>query len=156
LDSVDKVIWVLPFLAALDVISTLYVESLGYPLISHEAGLFAGFFVKAGMVYVYAPIYLLLIIGFSYVFWYIKNKKLDPSNPVDKAVFMLLVVAACVIYVNLTAAFIVNFLLPSIFSRGISEAYIKVLIYLSSAFSLGLYLWHDVVVWVKSNGGEEQ
>lgn len=38
LDSVDKIIWVLPFLSVLDVISTLYVESLGYSLALYEAG----------------------------------------------------------------------------------------------------------------------
>ena len=156
MDSADKVIWVLPFLAALDVISTLYVESLGVSLVRHEAGFFASFFVRAGWVYVYIPVYLLIIIGISYALWYIKNKKLDPSNAVDKAVFVLLVIAACFIYVNLTSAFIVNFFLPSIDSQKINIFYINMLIYASSAFSLILYLWHDVVVWVKTNGEEKQ
>jgi len=31
-DNVDNVIWGFPFLGVLDVISTLYVESLGYSL----------------------------------------------------------------------------------------------------------------------------
>jgi putative Mn2+ efflux pump MntP len=156
LDSVDRVIWILPVLAVLDVASTLYVEGLGFPLISHEAGFFAGFFVRAGLVYVYIPLYLLLIIGVCYILWFIKNKKLDSSNQVDKVFFVLLVLAACFIYVNLTAAFIVNFLLPSIVSRGIDEVYINLLIYASSAFSLGLYLWGDVVVWVKGPDEEKQ
>ncbi len=156
MDSADKVIWVLPFLAALDVISTLYVESLGVSLAEHEAGFFASFFVRAGWVYVYIPVYLLIIISISYALWYIKNKKLDPSNAVDKTVYVLLVVAACFIYVNLTSAFIVNLFLPSIVSREISVFYINMLIYASSAFSLILYLWHDVVVWVKTNGEEKQ
>jgi hypothetical protein len=101
-------------------------------------------------------VYLLIIIGISYAMWYIKNKKLDPSNAVDKTVYVLLVVAACFIYVKLTSAFIVNLFLPSIVSRGISVFYIKMLIYASSVFSLILYLWHDVVVWVKTDGEEKQ
>lgn len=156
MDSADKVIWVLPFLAALDVISTLYVESLGGSLAGHEAGFFTSFFVRAGWVYVYIPVYLLIIIGISYAMWYIKNKKLDPSNTVDKAVFVLLVIAACFIYVKLTSAFIVNFFLPSIDSQKINVLYINMLIYASSAFSLILYLWHDIVVWVKTDGEEKQ
>jgi len=49
LDGVDKIIWVLPFLSVLDVISTLYVESSGCSLELYEAGFFAGYFVGVGL-----------------------------------------------------------------------------------------------------------
>jgi len=67
LDSVDKIVWVLPFLSVLDVISTLYVETLGYSLALYEVGFFAGYFVGAGLTYVYVVIYLLGVSVVAYV-----------------------------------------------------------------------------------------
>jgi hypothetical protein len=154
LDSVDWVIGILPLLAVLDVASTLYVQSLANPSL-HEVGFFANFFAKAGLLYVYIPVYLLLIIGLTYVLWYVKNKELDSSRTFDKIIFLLLVVVACFTYMTLTAAFIGNFFLPSIVSRGINFSAIQVVIYASTAFSLGFYIWHDVITWVKGHGEEE-
>jgi hypothetical protein len=155
LDSVDRIIGILPLLAVLDVASTLYVQSLGDSSL-HEVGLFANFFAKAGSVYAYIPVYLLLIIGLTYVLWYVKNKELDSSRAFDKVIFLLLVAVACFVYMTLTAAFIGNFFLPSIVSRGIDWFTIQVVIYASTAFSLGFYIWHDVITWVKSNNEEEK
>ena len=155
MDSVDWVIGILPLLAVLDVASTLYVQSLANPSL-HEVGFFANFFAKAGLLYVYIPVYLLLIIGLAYVLWYVENKELDSSRALDKIIFLLLVVVACFIYTTLTAAFIGNFFLPSIVSRGINWFNIQVVIYVSTAFSLGLYIWHDVITWVKSDSEEEK
>jgi hypothetical protein len=154
LDSIDWVIGVLPLLAVLDVASTLYVQSLGNPSL-HEVGLFADFFAKAGLLYVYIPVYLLFIIGLAYVLWYVKNKELHSSRTFDKIIFLLLVVVACFVYMTLTAAFIGNFFLPAIISRGINWFTIQVVIYASTAFSLGFYIWHDVIAWVKSNSEEQ-
>jgi len=156
LDSVDKVIWVLPFLAVLDVSSTLYVESLGYSLELYEVGFLASFFVGAGLTYFYIIIYLLIIIGFAYVLWYIKNKELNPSRFFDKIVFLLLVGVACYIYMRLTAAFIGNFLLPYIVSGRTSWVLVAFLAYLSTAFALSIYLWQDVVTWVRASGNKKE
>ncbi|MEM3823518.1 MAG: hypothetical protein QXH87_01145 [Candidatus Bathyarchaeia archaeon] len=151
LDSVDKVIWVSPFLGVLDVISTLYVESLGYSLSQYEAGPLAKIFVNAGLTYLYIPVYLLTLSGFAYALWCIKNRKLDPSRTFDKILFLLLVGTACYVYMRITVAFIGNFLLPYRSSGRISWSSINLLIYLSTAFTLSLYLWRDVLVWVKSD-----
>ena len=148
MDSVDWVIGILPFLAVLDVASTLYVQSQGNPSL-HEVGFFAVFFAKAGLLYVYIPVYLLIFIGLAYFLWYIKNKELNSSRAVDKVIFLFLVVVACFVYMSLTATFIGNFFLPSIVSRGINWFTLEVVIYVSTAFSLGLYIWRDVVAWVK-------
>lgn len=156
MDNVDKVIWVLPLLGVLDVLSTLYVESLGYPLMLHEVGFFARLFVSAGLTYVYMVIYLLSISVFAYVLWFIKNKKLSSSSFFDKIIFLLLVGVACYIYMRLTEAFIGNFLLPYFISGKVSWFSITLLTYLSTAFTLSLYLWRDVVMWVKANGNKKK
>jgi hypothetical protein len=104
LDSVDKIIWILPFLSILDVISTLYVESLGYSSVLYEAGFFARYFVGAGLTCVYIVIYLSSVSIVAYVLWYIKNKKLNSSVFFDKVIFLILVGVACYIYVRLTVA----------------------------------------------------
>jgi len=88
LDSVDKIIWILPFLSVLDVISTLYVEGLGYSLVLYEAGFFAGYFVGAGLTYVYIVVYLSSVSIVAYVLWYIKNKKLNSSVFFGKVIFL--------------------------------------------------------------------
>ncbi len=66
IDSVDKIIWILPFLSIADVLSTLYVESLGYSLQRYEAGLFAQFFVASGLTYFYGVICVSTVAVLSY------------------------------------------------------------------------------------------
>jgi len=156
LDSVDKIICVLPFLSVLDVIYTSYVESLGYSLALYEAGFFAGYFVGAGLTYLYIVIYLSGVSVVAYVLWYIKNKKLNSSVFFDKIIFLLLVGVACYIYVRLTIAFVGNFMLPYFVSRRAYWFSINLLVYLSTAFILFFYLWRDVVDWVRGNGGEKE
>lgn len=156
MDSVDKIIWVSPFLGVLDVVSTLYVESLGYSLSQYEAGPLAKIFVNAGLTYLYIPVYLLILSGFAYVLWYIKNRKLDSSRIFDKILFLFLVGMACYIYMQITVAFIGNVLLPYRLSGRISWSSINLLIYLSTAFTLTIYLWRDVILWVKSRGNKKK
>jgi len=155
LDRVDKIIWILPFLSVLDVISTLYVESLGYSLALYEAGFFAGYFVGAGLTYVYIVIYLSSVSIVAYVLWYIKNKKLHSTVFFDKVIFLFLVAVAGYIYVRLTVTFVGNFLLPFLVSGRVSWFSINLLVYLSTAFTLFFYLWRDVIDWVRGNGGEK-
>lgn len=156
LDSVDKVIWVSPFLGVLDIVSTLYVESLGYSLSQYEAGLLARIFINAGLTYLYIPVYLLILSAFAYALWFIKNRKLDSSRNFDKILFLLLVGAACYVYVRITVTFIGNFLLPYRVSGRVVGFLINLLIYLSTAFTLTIYLWRDVMMWVKSNGNKKK
>jgi hypothetical protein len=154
-DSVDKVIWILPFLAVMDVASTLYMESEGFSLENYENGVFAQFFVAYGLTYVYAVIYPLGIVGLAYVLWHIK-KSLSATKPFDKIVFLVLVGVACFICIQLTVAFVENLLLPYFISGEVSFVFATALLYLSMIFSLGLYIWHDVVMWVRTNGNEKK
>jgi hypothetical protein len=156
LDSVDKIIWVSPFLGVLDVASTLYVESLGYSLSQYEVGPIARIFVNTGLTYLYIPVYLLILGAFAYVLWYIKNKKLHSYRTFDKIIFLFLVGVACYIYVRITVTFIENFLLPYRIGGRVSWPLINLLIYLSTAFTLSLYLWRDVASWVRSNGNKKK
>jgi hypothetical protein len=151
LDEVDNVIWVLPFLALVDVVSTFYVAGQGYSLELYEQGFFSSIFVRAGStyVYLYAAIYVLIMIGAAYLLWRIKNRELKPSRVLDKVLFLLLVAVTVYIYMRITTAFILNLFLPTILDRGINVLTVTVVIYASSALSLGIYLWRAVLTWVR-------
>lgn len=157
MDSVDKIIWILPVLAVLDVASTFYVDSLDYPLLYYERGFFANIFLSAGWfyVYIYAVIYLLIIIGMTYVLWYIKNRTLRRSETADKVIFIVLVGVTCFFYVRLTMTFVTNFFLPYILQRNIDLLWIDMVVTLSALFTLAYYLWHDVTVWMTSDDSKQ-
>ena len=151
MDNIDKVIWVLPFLGVLDVASTLYVNNLGYSLKFYETGVLANFFVSYGLTYVYIFVYLAILVFFSYLFWYIKNERLSSSSFTDKILFLLLLGVVFYIYMRLTAAFSINFLLPFLISGAFSYLSVSLLIYLSTAFTLVLYTWQDAIRWFSEN-----
>ena len=151
LDSVDKIIWVLPFLAVMDVISTFYVQSQNFDLQEYEVGFFARLALLSGLIYVYAVIYVVIIIGFSYALWYIK-KKLTPSHIFDKVIFVFLVAVTGYIYVTISATFIVNFFLPAIIQRGVNWSNVVLVTYVATLASLIFYVWRDVIVWLRTEG----
>ncbi len=156
MDSVDKIIWILPFLAVADVATTLYVQSLGYSLFTYEAGYFALMAVLADLIYFYAFVYVLIIAGFSFILYYIK-KRLDPLRVFDKVLFLFLVVATGYIYTTLTVTFIGNLVVPLAETRGPDWWYtVRLLAYFSCALSLVFYLWHDVLKWVRTKGEENE
>jgi hypothetical protein len=157
LDAVDRVIWILPFLALLDVISTFYTASLR-PLANYNWELFANLFLGAGSIYVYpyAIIYLAIVVGVAYALLYIKNRKLRPSHTPDKVIFLVLVGVIFYIYMRLTAAFLMNFFLPTIIERGINMSELVLVIYVGSALSLGFYLWGTVLSWVRRIESEKK
>lgn len=158
MDAVDRVIWILPFLALLDVISTFYAASLGYSLAKYNWELFAYLFVGAGSIYVYpyAIIYLAIVVGVAYALLYIKNRKLRPSHTPDKVIFLVLVGVIFYIYMRVTAAFLMNFFLPTIIERGTNMLELVLLIYVGSALSLGFYLWDTVLSWVRRIESEKK
>lgn len=151
LDDVDKVILVLPFLGFLDILSTLYVQALGYPLLLYEFGFFASFFVSVGLTYFYAVVYLLIFGAFVYFLWFTKNKELSPSHFFDKIIFLFIVTIVCFICLRLTAVSVGNFLLPYFVAGKVSREIVIILTYLSTAFALIFYLRRDVFKWVKSD-----
>jgi hypothetical protein len=155
LDSVDKVIWILPFLALLDTASTLYLDSLGRSSPPFVRGFFAAFFVTPDPMLTYSlvVVYVIAFLVFSFILSYMKNK-LDSSEAVGKLVFLVLLAVIGYIYLRLTASFIVNFFYFPITSRGIDLQGITMVVYASTAFSLGYYIWHDVVAWVRSDGDQ--
>jgi hypothetical protein len=151
LDAIDTVIWVLPFLALLDVISTFYIAGRGYALGSYEWELFALLFVLGGsfFVYLYAVIYMVIMVGIAYALLFVKNKELNPSRRSDKAVFLILIGVVFYIYMRLTAAFIMNFFLPSIIQRGLGMFQLTLIIYAGAFLSLGFYVWDTVLSWMR-------
>jgi len=131
--------------------STVYVESLGYALTTYEGGFFASFFVHAGLIYVYAVVYVLVVVGIAYVFWVIKNRVLDPSKALDKVFFVAVVIASCYAYVTLTATFIGNLFLPHVIHRGINMSSVTGIICLGAILSLVFYIRGDVSLWLRSS-----
>jgi hypothetical protein len=158
LDEVDKAVWVLPFLALLDAVSSFYIGSLGYPSQFYERGSFASLFLQSGLMYVYlyAVIYLFIMVGVAYVLWYIKNRELKPSRMLDKVFFLVLIGVVFHIYLKLTATLAVNFLLPSILNRRPNMFWLTVTIYVSSALGLGSYKRQAVLSWVKPHDKKEK
>jgi hypothetical protein len=155
LDNVDRVIFVLPFLSVLDVISTFYVASLGFSPALYQVGFLARYFVSAGFTYVYIVVYLLSVSVVASVLWHIKNRKLN-SSLFDKIILLLVIGVAYYIYVRLTATFVGNFMLPFFASGRLSEFSVNVLVYSSTSLALGSYLWRDVVAWMRRNGREKE
>ena len=155
LDRVDKVIWILPLLGVLDVLSTFYVEWQGYPLVVYEAGFLASFFTELGLLYAYVPVYLLFLVGVATALWFIKNKVLHPSHAFDKALFFLLVLVAGYVCVRLAITITGNVLLPYYTTGKVSMSIITVVISLSTALALTLYLREEILLWLKTNGERE-
>ncbi len=155
MDSVDKIIWILPFLAMMDVISTFYVQSRNFDLNRYEVGFLARLALLSGIIYVYAVIYILIILGFSYALWHIK-KKLTPSKVFDKVIFVFLVAVTAYIYVTISATFIVNFLLPAIVERNINWSSVVLVTYAATLGSLIFYVGQDVMVWLRTKGEKNE
>jgi hypothetical protein len=149
-----RIILTLPVLAALDVLSTLYMESLGYSLEVYEVELFASFFVHAGLTYFYAIAYLLIISVLTYFMWFVKNKVLNWSHFFDKVLFLLLIIVVYYVFIGLTVVCVGNFLLPSFIESRVSRFPVILLTYSSAALILSLYMWQDIARWLKANSSE--
>ena len=146
LSRLDKVILVLPVLGVFDVISTLYVGYLGYSLEKYEAGFLAGFFARHGLLYLYIPVYLGILVGMAWVVLHIK-RKLSPSALLDKVVFLLLVGVVCFMYAQLFGTILMNILL---FSDGkVSGGIAQVVVYLFTIGYVVVLVWQDVVDWMR-------
>jgi hypothetical protein len=146
LNRLDEVIMVLPVLGALDVLSTLYAAYLGYSLERYEAGFLAGYFARLGLLYLYIPVYLGILIGMVWVLLQIK-KKLKPSALLGKAVFLLLVGVVCFMYARLFGTIVMNILLLG--SLRVQGGMVEVVVYLSAVGYVIMLVWRDVLEWVK-------
>jgi hypothetical protein len=150
LDRVDKVMCVSPFLAILDVIAALYVKGLGDPFARYKVGLFANLLSGTDLLslYIYAVAYLIVMFGLAIALLYAKDR-LDSSGEHGRLGLLTVAGIAGVFYVVLSEGFIVNFFLRSILERGIDLFWLTGVVYLAAAFSVGFYVWHDVVAWVR-------
>lgn len=142
----DKVILALPVLGVFDVLSTLYIGYLGYPMDKYEVGFLAGFFARHGLLYLYIPVYLGILVGTAWVLLHIK-RKMNPSALLDRVVFLLLVGGICVIYAGLVGTILMNILLFS--DRKVSNGMVKVVVYLFTVGYVAMLIWHDVVEWMR-------
>ena len=153
LDSIDKVLWVLPFLAVLDVVAALYVKSLGTPYSGYDVGLFAKLLFTTSQTYLYIHVFVYLIVAFGIItaLLYVKSR-LNPSCAVGRMGLLAVVGITCVVYVVLSEGFIINFFLQPILDRGIDLFWLAGVVYFAAAFSVGFQIWHDVIAWMRSNG----
>jgi len=150
LDSVDKVVVVLPFLAILDVVAALYVKSLGDPFAQYKVGLFAKFPSGIDLIslYIYVVAYLIAMFGLAIALLYLKDR-LESSNDLGRLGLLAVAGIACFLYVVLSEGLIVNFFLRSILDRGIDLFWLTGVVYFAAAFSVGFYVWRDLVAWVR-------
>ncbi len=146
LRRLEKVILVLPVLGVFDVLSTLYISYLGFPLEKYEGGFLAGFFVRHGLLYLYVPVYLGILFGVAWVLLHIK-RKLNPSASLDKVVFALLVVVVCFMYARLFGAILMNLLLLS--EGKVSGGIVEWVVYLFTIGYVVMLVWRDVMEWVR-------
>ncbi|MFQ5758287.1 MAG: hypothetical protein ACE5IF_01265 [Candidatus Bathyarchaeia archaeon] len=146
LNRLDKVILVLPVLGVFDVLSTLYAGYLGYSLERHEAGFLAGFFARHGLLYLYIPVYLGILVSMAWALLRIK-RRLNSSAVVDRVVFLLLVGVVCFIYARLFGTILMNVLLFS--DRKTSSGLVEGVVYLFIIGYVVILLWRDVVQWMR-------
>lgn len=150
-------IWILPFLALFDVISTFYAWGKVSSLQGYNWEFFASFVsVGSTYAYFYAAVYLLIVVGIAYVLLFIKNKVLKPPRTPDRVIFLILVGVVFYIYMRIAAALLMNFFLPSIIERGLSMSELPLIIYAGSVLSLGFYVWDNVLAWVRNSGDKKK
>jgi len=146
LSRLDKVILVLPVLGVFDVLSTLYVGYLGYPPATYEAGFLAGLFARHGLLYLYIPVYLGILVSIVWVLLRIK-RELRPSVLLDKVVYLLLVGVVCFIYARLFGTIVMNVLLFS--GRSVSSGIVEVFVYFFTIGYVIMLVSRDVVEWMR-------
>lgn len=146
LSRLDKVILVLPILGVFDVLSTLYAGYLGYPLEKYEAGFLAGFFAMHGLLYLYVPVYLGILVGMAWGLLRIK-RRLNPSVLLDKVVFLLLVGVVCFVYAQLFGTILTNIFLFS--NRKVSKGMMEGVVYLFTIGYVVMLVWRDVLGWIR-------
>jgi len=155
LSRINMAIWILPVLGFLDVVTTFYVSSLGYPLERHEVGLFASYFARMGLLLYYVPLYLIILSIFSFVLWQMKNS-LNPLSNIDKLIFGFLIFVLCFVYGKISATIASNILLPYylqgrlLFSKDLAEVFV----FIASVFQLVWFIKDDLVGFYQTEEGE--
>lgn len=151
MDNIDKVLCILPFFAILDVISVLYVKSLGDPFATYRLSLFADFLSSTDLIsiYIHVVVYLIVMFGLPIVLLYVKGG-FGASSALGRVGLFTVATIAGVLYVFLSEGFIVNFFLRSVLGRGIDLFWLTTVVYLAAAFSVVFYIWNDLVSWVRS------
>jgi len=147
-------IWIIPVLGVLDVATTFYISSLGYPLEEYEIGFFASYFARMGLLPYYVPVYLAILFAFSFIFWRIKNA-LDSSSTMDKFVFGLLIFALCFIYGKISTVIASNVLLPHYYRLPVPIELLSVLIFVVCVFQIVLFIKDDFVEFYRVKEIEE-
>lgn len=150
LNRLGTLISLLPVLGVFDLFSTLYIHWMGYPIEKYEAGFFASIFAKAGLLYLYVPIYFAFFFAISFGLHHIKND-LKPSLMLDKLVLLLVGGAVCFIYAKLTGVVLSNFLFNV---RSVSRTSASWLGYVTAAIGVLAFIWDELVCFLTFSGEE--
>ncbi|MEA2090232.1 MAG: hypothetical protein U9O89_05685 [Thermoproteota archaeon] len=141
LNRLSALTLLLPVLGVFDLCSTLYVHLLGYSLEKYEAGLFASFFAKAGLFYLYVPIYFVILFTVSFGLYRVAND-LKPSLPLDKLILLLVAGAICFIYARLTGVILSNFLFNV---KSVSRISVMWVGYVTATISIVLFVYDELL-----------
>lgn len=148
MDKIDFLIFLLPLFGVFDVASTLYADSLGYSLLTYEAGFFAQYFLQRGLLSFYIVFYVAILACMSFAFFYIK-RHLRPHLALDTAVFFLLIAAVFYAEARLTGVVLSNFMFRAVLYEPF---YQNTLVLLGSASFLicaFLFVFDELLVWLK-------
>lgn len=151
LSNLEKAIVILPILGVEDVLSTLYIEYSNRPLKVYETGFFAKYFLNVGLLYLYIPIYLVILLGIAWVMLYIR-RSLKPSFLLDKVVFILLIGATCFMDSFLSGVIVSNILIG--LGRTLNPIELmdvmRVLVGISVGFTIISYIKKEAVEFLSS------
>ncbi|RLG90164.1 hypothetical protein DRO34_06080 [Candidatus Bathyarchaeota archaeon] len=135
MDNLDIAVWLFPLLGVFDVASTFYIWGKGYSPEQYEVGLFASYFMRMGLIYLYVPIYLLILFLFSYILWRMK-RSLDPYSKTDRFIFGLLVFVVCFGYAKLLTVIVSNVLLPRYIEGAVSRQLVELSVFIVCVFQM--------------------
>jgi len=148
LKNVRAAISCLPILGVFDVVSTLYVSSLGYPLEKIEVGFLASFFARKGLLYLYIPVYM-LILCLAALFMLYVEKSLDYNLLIDRIVLILLVGAVCTVDSTLISTIISN-LAVSLQIQMSRFILLKNMTFVTAFIAIFLFLFNDLKMAIKT------
>jgi hypothetical protein len=155
LSNLQKAIVILPFLGLEDVLSTFYAEYGGYSLKVYESGSLARLFMDAGWLYLYIPLYLVILSCMALIMFYIQNN-LRPSLLLDKVVFLLLVGVVCFMDAFLSSVIVSNLLFGLGKHTTVNMSGVRVLTGVSVGFAILAYMKNEAVQFLSSNlSGDE-
>lgn len=106
-----------------------------------EAGLFASYFARQGLLHLYIFIYLGILTGIAAILLFIK-REVGPQSFFDGLVFLLLVATVCFLEAFLVDVIVSNFLVGSYPQASLGM--LPWVIYLSMFVAIMTFVWDEL------------